>query len=386
MTSPRDPVLVGLHLTSQAIRLPGRTSHQLMIEAIQGALADAGLDRRDVDGVAIEWPGPGGAPGDAGSWASYFGGRLSWTESHFMDTAGVRGVLKAGAAIRAGLCDTVVLGSARAGPFNTTGEAVGSGMNLEWTDPYGVSVMAHFALVARRHMHEFGTRPDHLAHVAAVIRNHGRLNPQAVRFDSAEVTIEDVLGSPMIADPLHRLDCCLMNEGGCALVLTTRERARDLDGPTIELSGGAMDILGGNYVNPPLYRERRTLGVEASARALRQAGVDRDDIDVFCIYDPCSFEVLRQFEMLGFCEEGEGGAFTAGDRLTLAGDCPTNLDGGMLAGSWTGTSQLTGKVIEAARQLRGGLGQRQAPNAKVAFVTNAGSATNHFESLVLTRS
>ena len=123
MASARDPVVVGVYLTRQARTLPGRTSHELLIEAVKGAIADAGIDRRDIDGVALDWPGPGGAPGDSASWAPYFGAPLTWVDSHFMDTTGVRGVLKAGAAISAGLCDTVVIGSARAGPFNTTGAA-----------------------------------------------------------------------------------------------------------------------------------------------------------------------------------------------------------------------------------------------------------------------
>jgi acetyl-CoA acetyltransferase len=384
MVDPRDPVVVGVHVTEQARSLPGRTSHELLIEAVKGALADAGLDRREVDGVALEWPGPGGAPGDSASWAPYFGAPLKWVESHFMDTTGVRGVLKAGAAIRAGLCDTVVIGSARAGPFNTTGAAVGSGMGLEWIDPYGASTMAYFALVARRHMHQFGTTPEQMAHVAAVIRNHGRVNSEAALHGGDEVTVADVLASPMIADPLHRLDCCLMNEGGHVLILTTAERARDLGVKGVRVAGGAMEFAQGNYINPPLYRDVRTLGVAAARRALGMAGVGIGDIDVFSIYDPCSFEVLRQFEMLGLCGEGEGGDFCAGDRLTLGGQCPTNLDGGMLAGSWTGTSQLTGKVIEGVRQLRGHLGARQVEGAEVALVSNAGSGAQHLETLVLT--
>ena len=121
MTSARDPVVVGVYASQQARSLPGRTSHDLLLECVKGAIADAGIDRREIDGVALEWPGPGGAPGDSASWAPYFCAPLKWVESHFMDTTGVRGVLKGGAAIQAGLCDTVIIGSGRAGPFNTTG-------------------------------------------------------------------------------------------------------------------------------------------------------------------------------------------------------------------------------------------------------------------------
>ena len=322
MPRPRQPAIVGVYLTKQARALPGRTSQDLIIEAVKGAIADAGLKPRDVDGVAVDWPGPGGAPGDSANWAMYLQQPLSWVDSHFMDTAGVRGVLKAAAAVETGLCEIAVVGSGRAGSFvggtNTgAGSAVGTGMGLEFADPYGASVMAQFALVARRHMHEFGTTPEQLAAVSATIRNHGHVNPEAAMCGAGPYTVEDILASPLIASPLHRLDCCLVNEGGCALVITTVERARDLPHAPALILGGGMEFMRGNYVNPPLYREMRHLGKRAAQRTFTQAQVSVQDIDVFQIYDPCSFEVLRQFEMLGLCAEGEGGAFVQGGRLDL---------------------------------------------------------------------
>jgi acetyl-CoA acetyltransferase len=204
-------------------------------------------------------------------------------------------------------------------------------------------------------------------------------------FGAGPYTAADILASPRVATPLHRLDCCLVNEGGAALVITTAERARDLPRPGVRILGGGMEFLQANYANPPLYRDLRQLGARAAARALGRAGVTVHDIDVFSLYDPVGFEVLRQFEVLGLCAEGEGGAFCAGDRLTLQGSCPTNLDGGMLAGSWTGTAQLTLKVIEAARQLRGACGARQVPDARLALASNAGSGAQHVELVLLGR-
>jgi acetyl-CoA acetyltransferase len=382
---PRRATIVGVYQTRQARTLPGRTSQDLVIEAVKGAIADAGLKPRDVDGAAVDWPGPGGAPRDAENWAMYLKQPLSWCVSHHLLTAGVRGVLEAAAAVEAGLCETAVVGSGRAGPFSADGAAPGANMSMEFAEPYGSSVMAQFALVAMRHMHEFGTTQEQLAHVAATIRNHGHVNPEAVMFGAGPYTAADVLASPLIASPLHRLDCCLMNEGGAALVITTAERARDLPRPPVLILGGGMEFFQGNYANPPLYRDLRHLGRDAAARAFGRAGVQPADIDVFSLYDPVSFEVLRQFEMLGLCAEGEGGAFCAGDRLTLQGSCPTNLDGGMLAGSWTGTAQLTLKVIEAVRQLRHANGARQVPDAELALATNAGSGAQHVELMVLGR-
>ena len=388
MPRPRQPAIVGVYLTKQAKSLPGRTSQDIVIEAIKGAIADAGLHPRDIDGAAVDWPGPGGAPGDSANWAMYLQKPLSWVDSHFMDTAGVRGVLKAASAVESGLCEIAVVGSGRAGPFvgnsNTSGGAVvGTGMDLEFADPYGASVMSQFALVAQRHMHEFGTTVEQLASVSATIRNHGHVNPEAVMYGTGPYTIEDVLTSPLVASPLRRLDCCLVNEGGCALVITTHERARDLPNPAALILGGGMEFMRGNYFSPPVYREMRDLGKRAAKRTFSQAQVSIDDIDAFQIYDPCSFEVLRQFEMLGYCEEGQGGEFVQGGRLDLGGQCPTNLDGGMLAGSWTGTGQLTLKVIEGVRQLRGACGTRQVPNAELAISTNAGSGTSHIEMMIM---
>jgi acetyl-CoA acetyltransferase len=189
----------------------------------------------------------------------------------------------------------------------------------------------------------------------------------------------------MIASPFHRLDCCLVNEGACALVITTIERARDLAHAPALILGGGMEFMTGNYFNPALYRDMRNLGKRAAQRSFAQAGVGIDDIDVFSIYDPCSFEVLRQFEMLGLCGEGEGGEFVQGGRLDIGGQCPTNLDGGMLSASWVGSAQLTMKVIESVRQLRGGCGDRQVRDAELALTTNAGSGTSHIEMMIMGR-
>src|SRR4051812_7698668 len=121
MSQPRQAVIAGIYMTRQARSLPGRNSQDIVVEAVKGAIADAGLTPRDVDGAAIDWPGPGGAPSDSANWGMYLKQPLAWVDSHHMDTAGVRGVLKAAAAVEAGLCDTVVVGSGRAGAFSTDG-------------------------------------------------------------------------------------------------------------------------------------------------------------------------------------------------------------------------------------------------------------------------
>lgn len=384
MSEARRATVVGLHVTKQARRLEGRTTLELLMEAIDGALADAGLSHADVDGAAISWPGPGGIPGETGSWASYFQNPLAFTQEHWSDVAGARGLLKAAAAIEAGLCDTVVIGSGTVAEFG--GEsAVGAGDGIEFADPYGSTAMAQFALVAQRYMHEFAVAPEKIAHVAAVIRNHGHVNPEAVMYGKGPYTVEDILASPMIASPLHRLECALVAEGACAIVVTTAEKAKDLRQAPVAVAGGGMEFWGAAYANPPLYREVKDLGRQAVARTFAKAGASPSDVDVFCLYDAVAFEVVRQFEMLGLCGEGEGGDFVAGDALTRTGSAPTNLDGGILSHSWIGTGQLTLKIIEAVRQLRGNEGHRQVDCAELALATNAGSGARHIEMALLAR-
>lgn len=207
MASPlRDVAIVGVYTTKHARRL-GRTRTDSTLEAVRGALDDAGLHSRDVDGVAVEWPGPGGLIGEGMSWAPYFNG-LSWAAESMFDTAGIRGIAKAAAAIAAGLCEVAVVGG---GPLNqspmrqdSTG-AVGSKLGLEFSDTWGAFVAPHFALVAQRHMHEFGTTPEQLATVAATIRNNGHENPSAMMYQAGPYTAQDVLNSRMVSTPFHFL-------------------------------------------------------------------------------------------------------------------------------------------------------------------------------------
>lgn len=383
MKNPRQPVIVGVHLTKQARTLPGRGSQDLALEAVRGALGDAGLDKRDVDGVAIDWASPAGSPIDvAANWAPYFRQPLSWVNSDPFDRAGARAVAKAAAAIEFGLCDVAVIGSGRAGPWSADGAGVGTMLDLEFTDPFGASAMTHFALVMRRYMHDFRVPAEKLAAVAATIRNHGHVNPEAVMFGAGPYTAQDVLASPPIALPLHRLECCIVNEGGCALVMTTAERARDLRRKPVAVLAGGQAVMRGHYVIPPTERESR-LGQSLFDRIFGHAGVTRSDIDYFSMYDACAFETVRQFEMLGLCAPGEGADFCAGGTLDRDGLAPTNLDGGLLSFSWIGSGQLTNKVIDAVRQLRGSCGDRQVRDAELALVTNAGSGAHHMEAVIL---
>ena len=383
-TNARRAVIVGVHATRQALSLPDRHAMDLAMEAVEGAAKDAGLRLADIDGAQVDWPGPGGVPGEGSSWARMFGRDLRWSSDSFMDNSGPRGLLKAASAVTAGYADTVIVGGCRMVTRGPDNSPVGAGVPLEFCDVWGAYVVAQFALVAARHMHEFGTTPRQLAEVAAVIRNNGSTNPEAMMYGRGPYTAEDVLASRMVATPFHLLDCCIVGEGGAAFVVTTEERARDLPHPPIAVLGGAMEYHQAAYANPPLYREVGQIGRAASTRAYAMAGIEPRDVDVFSIYDPNSFEVIRQLEALGVCAEGEGGPLVETGAIAVDGAHPVNPDGGCLAYSWNGTQQMTLKVVEAVRQLRGSA-VHQVANAKVAAVASAGSGAQHYELALLGR-
>jgi len=193
------------------------------------------------------------------------------------------------------------------------------------------------------------------------------------------------LASPLIATPLHRLEVCLVAQGGAALVVTTLERARDLRQVPIAVLGAAQDIYGAMYTDPPLYRKDGKIGAAATARSLAMAGVGVDDLDVINFYDPTAFEVIRQCEMAGLCKEGEGGAFVESGAIGKDGRYPVNLDGGCLSYSWNGTQQMTLKIIESVRQLRGQAGYRQVDGAELALTAIGGPGAQKYEVCVLGR-
>ena len=233
--------VVGVHNTRQARVLEGTDSRTITLEAALGALDDAGLSPRDVDGVA-------GQALDLAYQARI--GPVWWSPS----SLGIPALLDAANAIANGLATTVVMAAGSAGVYTERRSTA------PWTRPehefvasYGMFTAAEFALVARRHMHCYGTRPEALATVAATIRNNGHVNPEAVYHGRGPYTPSDILESRMVADPYHLLDCAMTSEGGCALVLTRADRARDLARPPVYLLGGATDRMGPSYTNPPSF-------------------------------------------------------------------------------------------------------------------------------------
>jgi acetyl-CoA acetyltransferase len=376
--------IAGIGLTRQARRLD-TTSLAASLEAAKRALADAGMEKADIDGIAARWPGPGGTvfqPGSA-DWAGLLGIHVNWIGDSYPQ--GVPAVLDAAAAISAGLCHTVLITGGQAGVMRAEAGKVADYTRPanEFVEPWGSFTSAQFALVAQRYLHRFPGAREAMAEAAATIRNTGSGNPEAVMHGRGPFTAEDVLTAPPIVDPFTLLDLCLANEGAAALVLTTLARARDCPKPPVVILGGGMEWMRQQYVDPPRYEEVWRIGAEAGRRAFGMAGLSPEDVDVVELYDVNSCEVLRQFEALGFCGEGEGADFVRERGIGLDGDFPSCTDGGTMSFSHIGWGAPTLKVVEGVRQLRGEAGARQIEGAEVALAAGAGSGAQYHNVVLL---
>ncbi|MBY0399602.1 thiolase family protein [Myxococcota bacterium] len=362
-----DVAIVGAYNTIQAKKI-AMTEAELVLDAVRGALADAGMKPSDVDGNNVSsWVtriNPRGV-------AQWFGGRPSWTgTSH----PGVESVLEAAQAIQSGQCETVVIASAQCGEYTDHSATV------SWTRPenefvecWGLYTAAEFALMARRHMHLYGTKREALSEVASAIRSNGAVHPEAVMYGRT-CTPADVEASRMVADPYRLLDCCITSEGGAAMVLTTASRARDLDVTPIYILGGSLDRQGMSYVTAPIWDKVGWVGRRGAQNTFEQCGLGPKDVDFAELYDPFSFEIIRQLEAFGFCGEGEGGDFVMNGRIRIDGELPVATNGGTMSFSHAGVAQLLQKPLNAVLQLRGDLPRElTVPDAKVALATNGGS-------------
>lgn len=362
-----DVAIVGTYNTKQARRLEGVTTEQLVIEAIKGAAVDAGIGLEEIDGVC------GGdmlGPPSPLAIVRALGGRPSWRKT----AVGIEAIIDSALAIASGQCDTVVIYAAQAGAYTDRGSTppwtLPSSEFVEWT---GLFTAAEFALIAQRHMHEYGTKTEALAEVASAIRSNGARNPEAVYF-GRECAPEDVLASRMIADPYHLLDCCTASEGGAAMVLTRADRARELGVTPVYILGGAGEWQGEAYEEAPVWKKFCWSGREGGRRTFEMAGLTPADIDVCEFYDNFSWEVIRLFETYGFCGDGEGGDFVMDGRIRLDGALPTTTDGGLMSYSHAGVAQALQRVISGVHQIRGTHVNQVDKHVRHVLCNNNGSA------------
>ncbi len=325
----------------------------LHAECAIGALEDAGLSKSDVDGYFCAGDAPGMGPI---SMVDY----LNLKVRH-MDATDIGGssyllhVAHAAEAIAAGRCNVALI--TLAGRPRSEGMATGTTPragnvaqpDVQFEYPYGPTVVNVYAMVAQRHMHEYGTTSEQLAWIKVAASHHAQYNPHAMLRDV--VTVEDVVKSPVVASPLHRLDCCVISDGGGALLVVRPEIAASLKRPKVKVIGmgeAPKGQMGGNV--DLTYSGARFSG----AAAFEMAKVKPGDIKYASIYDSFTITVLVQIEDLGFCEKGKGGAFVAdGNLISGVGRLPFNTDGGGLCNNHPANRGGITKVIEAVRQLRG---------------------------------
>jgi acetyl-CoA acetyltransferase len=361
--------------------IPGKSSLALHAEAARAALRDAGIAKEEVDGVLTNDSYHDYHVRHAMAFAEYFGIPSSATMITTMPlgsaAAGGLFLHEAAALILSGRCQTVLAVTAdnflsalgRGGAVR----ALAGNRDKGFEAPYGPLLPACFALVARRYMYETGTTSEQLAHVAVTMREHARRNPAAHMREP--ITVEDVLASPMIADPLHRLDCSVVSDGGAALVITSAERAKALRKPPVYLLGAANchgDGSGRLYSALAQSRDLTRTGTARSApEALSQAGLTHADVDVVSCYDPFSVMPLVLLESAGFFPRGTAGGAAAEGALRVGGQLPVNPHGGLLSYCHPGNPGGMFMLTEMVRQLRHEAAN-QVPSAEIGIVLGYG--------------
>ncbi len=332
---------------------PDKSLAQLHAEVAKGALADAGLSKDDIDGYFCAGDAPGMGPI---SMCDYLG-----LKPRHVDSTEIGGssyllhVSHAAQAIALGKCDVALI--TLAGKPRSEGMATGTAPRVvapsvpdgPFEQPYFPTIANMYAMVAMRHMHEFGTTAEQLAWIKVAASHHAQHNPHALLRDV--VTVEQVVNSPLVADPLHRLDCCVITDGGGAIIVTRPEIAKSLKKPVVSVRGAgeAPKHTDGGRV------DLSYCGIRFSGRdAFAEAGVKPADIKYASIYDSFTITVLMQIEDLGFCEKGQGGRFVSdGNLIAGVGKLPFNTDGGGLCSNHPANRGGLTKVLEAVRQLRG---------------------------------
>jgi acetyl-CoA acetyltransferase len=346
------------------------TPFALHQQAASRALADAGLSHTDVDGFAST--GLGVLP--PVELAEYLGLRPTWVDSTGVGGSAWEVMLEhAVDAVRAGTARNVLLvyaATARADLKNrlrTANLQLSSRGPSAFDVPFGHTLIAKYAMVARRHMHEFGTTIEQLANIAVDTRYNAGLNPDAFYRDA--ITVDDVAAATMVADPFTKLHCCIRSDGGGAVLVTSAERGRDLPSRPIRV----LSCASASGTTTMSQWDDLTVSPAAASGALafRRADITPADVDVCQFYDSFTSTVLLTFEALGFCGRGDAGAFLEGGTMRVGGALPTNTDGGGLSACHPGMRGIF-LLVEAVRQLRQQAGARQVPEAKVACVNGTG--------------
>ncbi len=383
-------------------RLPGTNSFELHVQAAKRAIDDAGIDKHEIDGLLTA----GAFLEDNIRHHILIAEQLGIHTKTLCDTlrtggqAWCHGLQMAQWAIQSGRCKAVLLvGGDTLLSSIPTGKGLGAytdygAHSMEFETSFGVHVPGFYALLAARHMHEFGTTPEQLAAIAVACRKHASLNPNAHK--RTPITVEDVLSSRMVASPLHLLDCSLISDGGHAFIVTSLERARDLRAKPVRVAGIGQaqsyyhmghlaKAVGARPDQAAHHSLTHSVQPIAARQAFEEAGVTPQDIDVAELYDSFTITALLQLEELGFCKKGEAGPFAEGGRIELGGELPINTHGGLLSYAHPGATGGMAHIIEAARQIRGECGERQVRDAELALATNVSAVSSTHSVCILAK-
>jgi len=341
------------------------TPVDLMAQAVTRALADCGLALTDVDGLFATTSQLRMAPL---ALAEYLGLQPAYFDgTNIGGSSFMSHVAHAHAAIEAGLCSVAVIAYGSTQRSMSRSAAAPREVNPYETPYRPMLPPSAYALAAARHMHEFGTTREQLAEVAVAARQWALLNPKA--WEKKPLTVDDVLASRMVSSPLTVRDCCLVTDGGGAMVMVSAAKARDLDVTPVYVLGHG-EALGHQSISA-MEDLTLTAAARSGPQAFEMSGTSPADIDVTILYDAFTITPILFLEDLGYCAKGEGGAFVSGGRIAPGGALALNTNGGGLSYCHPGMYGLLG-MVEAVRQLRGTCGDRQIENADLALAHGNG--------------
>ncbi len=380
MKADRVAAIVGVAESDLGIT-PGKTVLQLQAQAAKAALDEAGLSMANVDALFT-----------AGNWswsppmllAEYLGIQPKYTDGTNVGGSSFEfHVGHAVAGIQAGRFDVALItyGSTQRSDRSRNRPVTTARLTEQFELPYGLPMpVGAYALAATRHMYQYGTTSEQLAEIAVATRKWAVLNEKAMM--RTPIGIDDVLNSRWIAEPLHLLDCCLVTDGGGAIVITSARRAADTRKAPIWILGHGQTHTHNSITNMPDLT--MTGAVQSGRDAFAMAGITHDDLDVVEVYDSFTITVLLTLEALGFCKPGEGGAFVSGQRTAPGGAFPLNTNGGGLSYCHPGMYGIF-LLIEATRQLRGECGPRQVQDARLALAHGTGGVLSSSATVILGR-
>lgn len=377
-------VIVGVG-ESDIGRMPHMSGLGLNAQAARRAVKDAGLKHSDIDGLltAYSFTEPYFMLGSV--LAEYLGMKPTYNASIVVGGGSPAAMLHhAAQAVATGAANYVLVCAGENRASGMTRDAAVSALSAVghpyFEAPYGIGIPSLYALVAQAYMHKYGITREQMAAVAVNTRNHALMHPNA--HMKTPITVEDVLASKPISDPLNMLDCCLLSDAGGAFIVTSPERAADLPGKPVWLAGIGECHTHEHLTSAPSLTE---FGAEESSRrAYEMAGLGPQDMDVAMLYDCFSIVPIIELEETGFVPRGEGGAFFAEGHAAVGGKLPINTHGGMLSHAHAGAVGGLMSIVEAIRQLRGECGARQVEGAKAAFVHGEGGLLSSHVSMVFT--